>query len=82
MHNRLAALMAAVLVRWRRRYAALLAYVAPGLTHRSFLGDTAERRAAGLPAARRAGRRLPADVLTRPWCLRLLLDRLHRWTPP
>lgn len=115
VHNRLAALMASVLVRWRRRYAAVLAYVAPGLTHRSFLGDAAERRAAGLPASRRAGGRrlplrgvgelepglvtlvpdgrqlaalrrdrggrLPADVLTRPWCLRLLLDRLEGWRP-
>jgi hypothetical protein len=115
VHNRLAALMATVLARWRRRYAAVLAYVAPGLTHRSFLGDAAERRAAGLPGARRAGGRtlplrgvaelqpglvtllpdgrqlaalrrdrggrLPADVLTRPWCLRLLQDRLDQWTP-
>jgi hypothetical protein len=111
VHNRLAALMAEILQRWRGSYAAVLAYVAPGLTHRSFLGDAAERRAAGLPVARRAGGRLlplrgvgelapglvrlvpdgrelaalrrrqggrvPADVLTRAWCLRLLLDQLR-----
>ena len=90
----------------------MLGYVAPGLTHRSFLGDTAERRAAGLPTGRRVGGRLlrlrgvgdltpglvtlvpdgrelaalrrdqggrlPADLLTRAWCLRLLLDCLGR----
>jgi hypothetical protein len=93
----------------------VLGYVAPGLTHRSFLGDAAERRAAGLPTGRRVGGqllrlrgvgelqpglvtlvpdgrqlaalrrdrggRLPAGVLTQPWCLRLLLDRIEQWTP-
>lgn len=112
VHNRLAALLAAVLERWRDRYVAVLGYVAPRLTHRSFLGDAAERRAAGLPTGRRVGGRLlrlrgvgelapglvtlvpdgrelaalrrdqgghlPADVLTRAWCLRLLLDRLDQ----
>jgi hypothetical protein len=111
VHNRLAALMAEILQRWRGSYAAVLAYVAPGLTHRSFLGDVEERRAAGLPVGRRVGGRLlplrgvgelapglvrlvpdgrelaalrrqqggrvPADVLTRAWCLRLLLDQLR-----
>jgi hypothetical protein len=111
VHNRLAELMAEALTRWRASYIAVLAYVAPGLTHRSFLGDASERRTAGLPTARRAGGRLlplrgvgelqpglvtlvpdgrellalrrdrggrlPADVLTQPWCIRLLLDRLR-----
>lgn len=112
VHNRLGALLAAVLQRWRDRYVAVLAYVAPRLTHRSFLGDAAERRAVGLPTGRRVaglrlplrgvgelrpglvtlvpdgrelaalrrdqGGRLPADLLTRAWCQRLLLDRLHQ----
>jgi hypothetical protein len=112
VHNRLGALLAAVLQRWRDRYVAVLAYVAPRLTHRSFLCDAAERRAVGLPTGRRvAGRllplrgvgelapglvtlvpdgrelavlrrdqggHLPADLLTRAWCQRLLLDRLHQ----
>jgi hypothetical protein len=110
VHNRLGALLAQAIQRWRDRYAAVLGYVAPRLTHRSFLGDAAERRAAGLPTGRRVGGRLlrlrgvgdlapglvtlvpdgrelatlrrdqgghlPADLLTRAWCLRLLLDRL------
>ena len=62
VHRRLAHHLAEVLVAARSRYAAILAYVAPGLTHRSFLGDAAEKRAAGLPVARRAGgRRLALD---------------------
>jgi hypothetical protein len=52
-HNRLVAHIAAVLDKWRGAYRAILAYVAPGLTHRSFLGGVEERRAAGIPGARR-----------------------------
>jgi hypothetical protein len=42
----------------RDRYVAVLAYFAPRPTHRSFLFDAAERRAAGLLAGRRVGGRL------------------------
>jgi hypothetical protein len=58
VHNWLGALLAQCIERWRDRYAAVLGYVAPRLTHRSFLGDTAERRAAGLPTGRRVGGQL------------------------
>jgi hypothetical protein len=52
VHERLVDHLTAVLTAAAPRYAAILAYVAPGLTHRSFLGDDAERRAVGLPRAR------------------------------
>jgi hypothetical protein len=55
VHNRLVSLIAAVLERWRPAYQAVIAYVAPGLTHRSFLAGPEERRAAGLPASRLTG---------------------------
>jgi len=59
-HNRLVERIVAVLERLRDRYAVIVAYVTPTLTHRSFLVGADERRASGLPAARRvAGRRLP-----------------------
>ena len=62
VHNRLVALIARVIERWRSAYLAILAYVAPGLTHRSFLGGPEERRVAGLPGSRRvAARRLRLD---------------------
>jgi hypothetical protein len=57
VHNRLVSLIAHVLDRWLDGYLAILAYVAPGLTHRSFLGGPDERRAAGLRASRRSGGR-------------------------
>jgi hypothetical protein len=77
VHNRLVSQIAAVLERWREAYAAIIAYVAPGLTHRSFLGGPEERRSAGLPASRRAGgRRLVLDNVERrlPGAVRLVPD--------
>ena len=52
-HNRLSELMGRELARLAESYEAVLAYVAPGLTHRSFLADPAEREAAGLRKHRR-----------------------------
>jgi hypothetical protein len=77
VHNRLVSLISEVLERWREAYLAIFAYVAPGLTHRSFLGGPEERRAAGLPAARRVGgRRLVLDSVAHrlPGTVRLIPD--------
>lgn len=52
-HNRLSDLIGRELARLAGSYSAILAYVAPGLTHRSFLADAGERRAAGLRKHRR-----------------------------
>jgi hypothetical protein len=57
VHNRLSEQIGEVLERLAPAYAAIVAYLAPGLTHRSFLGDAAARKAAGLPTRRRAGGR-------------------------
>lgn len=56
-HNLLVERITRVLARLSERYAAILAYVTPTLTHRSFLVGRAERRLSGLPAARRVGGR-------------------------
>ena len=53
IHNVLAEHLAAVLAAAAPRYEAIVAYVAPGLTHRSFLAGAEEKRAAGLPTSRR-----------------------------
>ncbi|HZV75237.1 MAG TPA: hypothetical protein VFF79_16120, partial [Conexibacter sp.] len=52
VHNRLAQEIAAALERLASRYRAIVGYVTPTLTHRSFLADRAGRRAVGVPAAR------------------------------
>lgn len=58
VHNRLAESIARALGRIAPRYRAIVSYVAPLMTHRSFVADRAETRASGLPAARVvAGRR-------------------------
>ncbi len=44
-HNRLSDLMARELTRLAPHYAAIVAYIAPGLTHRSFLSGARERKA-------------------------------------
>jgi hypothetical protein len=77
VHNRLVSLIATVLERWREAYDAIIAYVAPGLTHRSFLAGPEERRAAGLPASRLSGgHRLVLDSVERrlPGAVRLVPD--------
>jgi hypothetical protein len=51
-HNRLAHVIAAALTRLAPQYVAILAYVTPTLTHRSFLTDREGRRAVGLPNSR------------------------------
>lgn len=53
MHNRLADAIAVTLQRVGSRYAAIGAWVSPGLTHRSFLADAALRRAEGMPRTRK-----------------------------
>jgi hypothetical protein len=52
VHNRLVEVIAAALSRLAPSYAAIGAWVSPGLTHRSFLADRAFRQADGLPASR------------------------------
>ena len=52
-HNRLSASMAQALSRIAPRYEAIFAYVAPKLTHRSFVVDREGRSAVGLPNSRR-----------------------------
>jgi len=56
-HNLLVERIVAVLTGLSDRYTAILAYVTPTLTHRSFLVGRAERRTSGLPATRRVGGR-------------------------
>jgi hypothetical protein len=55
VHERLSALIEAVLTRLSSRYEAILAYVGHTLTHRTFLADDDQRRAAGIPLNRRVG---------------------------
>lgn len=68
MHNRLADIIASTLRRVADRYAAVGAWVSPGLTHRSFLADAALRRAEKLPQTKRG----PGG----PMALRGVLDQL------
>lgn len=55
VHNRLAHSMAVSLQRIARQYKAIYAYVAPLMTHRSFLVDAAQRKAVGLSLSRKVG---------------------------
>lgn len=59
VHDRLVAVLVEALGRLRDHYDGIAAWVAPGLTHRSFLADAELRRRESLPASRRgaAGRR-------------------------
>jgi hypothetical protein len=60
VHNRLSQLIAAAISRIAGRYETRLAWVAPGLTHRSFLASSSMRRAERLPSYREvAGQRIP-----------------------
>lgn len=65
VHNRMAEVLGLSLARLRPFYAATVAWVSPGLTHRSFLADRALRRAEGLSASRDGigGRRPLTGVL-------------------
>lgn len=62
VHKRIAESMAKTLGRIAPRYEAIYAYVAPAMTHRSFLVDRAERKAAGLALARQVGSQMRALV--------------------
>ncbi len=53
-HNRFSELIAAVLQRVSPYYRAILGYVAPKMTHRSFLTSTGEKAADGLPRSRKS----------------------------
>lgn len=53
VHNRLSRLIAEELQRLARRYTRIVAWVAPGLTHRSFLLSRDERATERVPASRR-----------------------------
>lgn len=55
MHNAMAERLAAVLSRLARFHTDRIAWVAPGLTHRSFVVGKDERKANNVPAARRVG---------------------------
>jgi hypothetical protein len=72
MHNAMADRLAAVILRLARLYDRRFAWVAPGLTHRSFVVGKQERRANNIPVSRRVGNatmplvgandRLPQDL--------------------
>ena len=53
MHNTLSDRIGETLARVAPRYESIVAWVSPGLTHRTFLADAAQRRAEGLPQSRR-----------------------------
>jgi hypothetical protein len=55
MHNEMSKTLAQVIGRLRPYYSEVVAWVAPGLTHRSFILDAAQRSANGVAASRRAG---------------------------
>ena len=55
MHNAMARLVAQALARFGGLYDARIAWVAPGLTHRSFVLSKAERAAHGIVGARKVG---------------------------
>jgi hypothetical protein len=52
MHNSMVEVITDTLRRVRDRYAAIGAWVSPGLTHRSFLADAALRKQEGLPSTK------------------------------
>lgn len=57
VHNKLVDLVAAILSRIRGHYQNIVAYVSPGLTHRSFVTSSEEKKADGLRRARRIASR-------------------------
>ncbi len=77
VHERLSALIDQVLTRLASRYEAILAYVGHTLTHRTFLADDAQRKAAGIPRSRRVdgeNRRLVGVNDRSPGLVRLIPD--------
>lgn len=80
VHDRLVAVIGATLARIAPAYTGIVAWVSPGLTHRSFLADHDVRRREQLPASRQGltGRRPLRGVLDEhPGLLRLLPERHH-----
>lgn len=69
VHDAMVDALSVALGRLRHHYADVVAWVAPGLTHRSFLADAATRAADGTPGSRRG-----PDGVVLP--LRGVLDRL------
>lgn len=55
MHNAMSDVVARALLRFGDAYAQRISWVAPGLTHRSFVIAKAERAAHGVPATKQAG---------------------------
>jgi hypothetical protein len=55
MHNAMAETIATVLSRIGQNYTEIIAWTAPGLTHRSFVLSHFERAVNGIPASRRVG---------------------------
>jgi hypothetical protein len=55
MHNEMSRILAQVIGRLNPYYGEVVAWVAPGLTHRSFILDRVHRSANGVPASRRVG---------------------------
>jgi hypothetical protein len=53
VHNRLVQIIGTTLKRLEPGYRRILAYVSPGLTHRSFLSSKEEKKASGIRTARR-----------------------------
>jgi len=55
MHNEMSGKLAQVIARLRRYYNSVVAWVSPGLTHRSFILEREQRKTNGVAAARRVG---------------------------
>lgn len=80
VHNRLVRIIVALLDRFGDAYVARLAYVSPGLTHRSFLTSVEEKRRAGLPLGRRTASgllRLEGVNDLRPGRVRVIPDEVE-----
>lgn len=80
VHERIVAVLSAALSRLRPSYTAMVAWVSPGLTHRSFLADRGLRRAEGIAAGRRGMsgmRRLSGVLDAHPGLIDVLPTRAH-----
>jgi hypothetical protein len=58
MHNEMSGRLAHAIERLKPHYSAVVAWVSPGLTHRSFILARDERRANGVPSTRRVGKQI------------------------